>query len=63
MYGDYMQLYLPVSVEIYEETNSNVRVEECMSEMRAWLAPNNLKLNDAKREVWVIGQKTLCKGY
>ena len=41
---------------------TNAMVEDCLSEMRAWLAQNHLKLNDVRTGCLVIGQKNSVYG-
>jgi hypothetical protein len=59
MYADDTQLYLSFNVDDYEDAKT--RMEECVGEMRSWLAENHLKLNEQKTEFVVIGRKNLVK--
>lgn len=52
-YADDHQLYLsynPGSSEVEEDALQ--KMEQCISEVRAWMLTHHLKINDAKTEFW-----------
>ena len=46
MYADDTQLYMPFNIDNNEDTIA--RMEECINDIRKWMAENFLKLNDSK---------------
>ena len=55
IYADDTQAYLPF--EINTEKMSLERLENCLQEIRQWMAQNWLKLNDSKTEFIVFGSQ------
>ena len=55
LYADDTQLYL--SFYIQQALAVAVKMENCISDIRTWMANNYLKLNDDKTEVLVIGTR------
>ena len=53
-YADDTQVYLSFKPNVSEE-ESIKRLESCLSEVRDWMASNDLKLNDDKTEFAIIG--------
>ncbi len=59
MYADDTQLYVSFKPD---QVDVNVQsLEECMKEIKKWMAQNHLKLNDSKTEVLVIGTPTVVE--
>ena len=55
LYADDTQLYLSFTVD--EIDSAILKMEECIIEIRTWMASNFLRLNDEKTEFLVIGSK------
>ena len=55
VYADDTQLYLPFNPTEYE--TAMCKLQDCVEEIRLWLASNHLKLNEDKTEFLVIGSK------
>ena len=59
MYADDTQLYL--SFKPVDFPAAQAKMEQCIAQIRQWLAHNCLKLNDGKTELLVIGKSTKLK--
>ena len=58
LYADDTQLYLSFNSSTQNNADTAVqKITNCISEIRRWMAVNNLKLNDDKTEVLVLGKK------
>ena len=57
-YADDTQLYLPFNpLDPDSVTSNRLKIEACVTEMKAWMLCNKLKLNDAKSEFLIISSK------
>ena len=59
LYADDTQLY--VGCDFEEHQSSQKQLEECVAEVRQWMAENMLKLNDDKTEYLVIGSRHMLR--
>ena len=59
LYADDTQLYLSFNVD--ESKDAFLKMEQCISEIRTWMASNFLRLNDDKTEVVLIGSPHLLQ--
>jgi hypothetical protein len=59
LYADDTQLYLSFNVD--ESKNAFIKMEQCIRDIRTWMASNFLRLNDSKTEVLLIGSKHILK--
>ena len=58
LYADDTQLYLPFNpLDPDSVTSNRLKIEACVTEMKAWMLCNKLKLNDAKSEFLIISSK------
>ena len=55
IYADDTQVYLSFPVE--EEAQALTKLEDCIAEVRLWMAKNYLKLNDEKTDFIILGSK------
>ena len=56
-YADDTQIYLSSHPSQDAVDTTINRVAACVEEVRLWMAKNNLKLNDDKTEVMILGTK------
>ena len=59
LYADDTQLY--ISFKVDECTGAFDKMEQCINDIRLWMANSFLKLNDSKTEVLLIGTKSKLK--
>ena len=59
LYADDTQLYLSFNIDEADDAFS--KMEQCIQEVRTWMAYNFLRLNDDKTEVLVIGSKSMLE--
>ena len=56
-YADDTQIYLSCSLD--DVSSAKYKMEQCIAEIRSWMASNFLRLNDDKTEVVFIARKSL----
>ena len=57
-YADDSQLYTRLCLKYSEQMQAAVhRMEQCLVDLKSWMANNRLKLNDSKTEVLVLVTK------
>jgi hypothetical protein len=62
LYADDTQIYLAFKPsEPMSEEDARTRLEECIIDIRSWMAQNFLKLNDDKTEFMVLGTREQLK--